>query len=98
MWQCPYCGKEDRVVRAGRNDSGSQRLICKDCGKKFTPQPQMNYYPDEIHLDAVKLYLSGLSFRAVALQLGVNHQSVINWVNEYAMQLPRPKGRSLTHR
>jgi transposase-like protein len=98
MLQCPYCGTEGRQVKAGLNASGSQRLKCMDCGKKYTPKPKANRYSDSIRAEAVRLYLSGLSFRAVSSKLSVNHQSVINWVNEYAMQLPRPVGRSLSRR
>ncbi len=95
---CPYCETEDRQVKAGLNASGSQRLKCMCCGKKYTPEPKPNHYSDSIRAEAVRLYLSGLSFRAVSSKLSVNHQSVINWVNEYAMQLPRPVGRSLSRR
>jgi transposase-like protein len=41
-------------------------------------------YPAALRLDAVRLYLSGLSFRAVGRRMNVNHQSIINWVNTYA--------------
>lgn len=37
---------------------------------------------------AVKLYSDGMNFRRIARQLGVSHQSVINWVNAYSSQLP----------
>ena len=34
------------------------------------------------------MYVDGLNLRRVARHLGVNHQSVANWVNAYAEQLP----------
>ena len=34
------------------------------------------------------LYVDGVNFRRIARTLGVNHQSVINWVNAHATQLP----------
>ncbi len=37
---------------------------------------------------AVKLYSDGMNFRRIARHLGVNHQTVINWVNAYTAQLP----------
>lgn len=37
---------------------------------------------------AVRLYLEGLNLRRIARILAVNHQSVANWVNAYANQLP----------
>jgi transposase-like protein len=37
---------------------------------------------------AVRMYLEGNSFRSVGRALGVNFQSVINWVNAAHDQLP----------
>ena len=34
------------------------------------------------------MYVDGMNLRRIARQLGVNHQSVANWVNAYAVQLP----------
>jgi transposase-like protein len=45
-------------------------------------------YSDETRLQAVKLYVEGMNLRRIARQLGVNHQSVANWVNAHAAQLP----------
>jgi transposase-like protein len=86
---CPYCHTENDQVCAGRNLSGTQRMKCQRCRRRYTPQPLPERYPEALRNEAVQLYLSGLSFRAVARQLRVNHQSVINWVNEYAQHLPR---------
>jgi hypothetical protein len=36
----------------------------------------------------VRLYLEDTSFRRIGRVLGVNHQSVINWVNAYHTALP----------
>ena len=35
-----------------------------------------------------QMYADGMNFRRIARHLGVNHQTVINWVNAYADQLP----------
>lgn len=37
---------------------------------------------------AVQLYLEGTSMRAIGRLLGVNHQSVANWIQQAAEQLP----------
>ena len=37
---------------------------------------------------AIRMYLEGNSFRAVGRALGVNFQSVINWVNAAHDKLP----------
>jgi hypothetical protein len=36
----------------------------------------------------VRLYLEGTNFRRIGRVLGVNHQSVISWVNSYHAALP----------
>ena len=89
MYTCPYCHSKQGQVRAGQNLSGTQRMKCQRCQRRYTPQPSPERYPESLRSEAVHLYLSGLSFRAVARRLEVHHQSVINWVNEYARQLPR---------
>ncbi len=39
---------------------------------------------------AIQLCLEGMSFRAIGRLLGVNYQSVINWLNAYHdQQLPQ---------
>ncbi len=45
-------------------------------------------YPDALRQQAVKLVADGVNFRRAARQLGVNHQTVINWVNAAIAQLP----------
>jgi transposase len=37
---------------------------------------------------AIRLYVDGMNLRRVGRQLGVNHQSVANWVEAYVAQLP----------
>ena len=36
----------------------------------------------------MRLYLEGTNFRRIGRVLGVNHQSVINWVNSYHASWP----------
>ena len=40
------------------------------------------------------MYVDGANFRRIARSLGVNHQSVINWVNAHVAQLPDKPPRS----
>ena len=37
---------------------------------------------------ALKMYVDGLGFRRIGRLLGVNHSSVVNWVNAYHATLP----------
>lgn len=85
---CPKCSATARQVRDGRTASGSQRYRCRACGYRYTAFPQANGYDEEVRFQALQLYLEGLSIRQVARLLGVNHQSVANWMKDYARYLP----------
>jgi transposase-like protein len=88
MIKCPHCQKSEQQIKVGFNASGSQRYRCKVCGRKYTPAPKAQGYPDALRQQVVRLYVDGMNFRRIARQVGVNHQTVINWVNAYADQLP----------
>ncbi len=86
-------------MRDGKNPSGSQRMRCQACGRRCTPRPQARGYPDEVRGRAIRMCLEGVSFRQVARELGVNHQTVVNWVNSYVAHAKRgvlPVKRRLT--
>jgi transposase-like protein len=36
---CPFCGDTASIIRRGYNRCGTQRLLCKVCQKRFTPDP-----------------------------------------------------------
>lgn len=36
---CPHCGEGGRLVKAGRNRSGSKRYQCPRCRRYYTPRP-----------------------------------------------------------
>lgn len=38
IYRCPQCGLAEPVVRFGFNRSGTQRLLCQQCKKTWTPQ------------------------------------------------------------
>ena len=84
---CPYCQSSENQVKAGKNKSGSQKYLCKRCGRRNTPEPSQ-MYGDEIRLQAVKLSVDGMNYRRIARHLGVDHKTIINWVNAYVAQLP----------
>jgi len=86
--QCPQCQATTRQIKHGFTPAGSQRYKCKHCSTRYTPDPQSVGYDEEIRLQALRLYLDGLSLREISRLLEVNHQSVANWVNRYANQLP----------
>ncbi len=88
MKKCPYCQASEQQVKNGRNPSGSQRYKCRVCGRIYTLEPKPAGYDQAMRDQAVRLYLEGLNLRRIARILGVNHQSVANWVNAHANQLP----------
>lgn len=85
---CPRCNQTARQARDGHTPAGSQRYRCAQCGCRYTPLPQEQGYNEEVRFQALQLYLEGRSMREVARQLGVNHQSVANWMAAYARYLP----------
>jgi len=88
MNQCPDCQANTKQRKIGRTEAGSQRYHCQQCGRRYTPEPKVPGYEEPIRQQAVKLYSDGMNFRRIAQHLGVNHQTVINWVNAYSAQLP----------
>ncbi len=85
---CPKCDESRRQIKDGRTPSGSQRYRCKLCGFRYTPEPKEKGYDEETRLQALRLYMDGVSLRGVSRILEVNHQSVANWVNTYAHHIP----------
>ena len=69
-------------------DAGSQCYKCQECHHRYTPEPKPRGISDEVRLKAVRMYVDGGNVRRIARHLGVSHQSVANWVNAFAAQLP----------
>jgi transposase-like protein len=92
MNTCPYCQSTNRQVKAGKNPSGSQRWKCQQCKRRYTPEPNEIGYPEEMRLQALRMYVDGINYRHIGRHLGVDHKTVINWVNAYAAQLPDAPG------
>ena len=87
---CPTCGETTKQHRAGKNATGTARRECRHCGRTYTPEPKQPGYPLEVRRQALKLYVDGTNFRRIARHLGVNPQSVANWVDAAAANLPAP--------
>jgi transposase-like protein len=85
---CPSCQQADAVHWSGFNSTGSRRCRCLRCRLYFTPTPKSLGHTPGLRARAVQLYLEGTSLRAVGRLLGVNHQSVANWVTAAAAALP----------
>ena len=87
---CPTCGATTKQHRAGKNKAGTLRRECRHCGRTYTPAPRAPGYGLSVRRQALKLYVDGTNFRRIARHLGVNPQSVANWVNAAAANLPAP--------
>lgn len=92
---CPQCHGRGQQIKDGHTPAGSQRMRCKNCGCRYTPHPKEKGYDEEIRLQALTLFLEGLSLRNISTVLAVNHQSVANWVNQYANDFPEELPDSL---
>ena len=85
---CPRCNRQTRQARDGRTPAGSQRYRCGVCGCRYTPFPREQGYEEDVRFQALQLYLEGRTMREIGRQLDVNHQSVANWIKDYARYLP----------
>ena len=88
MIQCPSGHPSEAQIKDGRNRSGSQRYKCKICGARYTPEPNLNGYADEVRHQALRMYVDGGNLRRIGRHLGISPQSVANWVNAQAASLP----------
>lgn len=86
--KCPNCQSMKRQVKNGMNPSGSQKYRCNECKTVYTPEPKPNGYTKETKLLAIRMYVEGNSYNAIARILKVNPQSVVNWVKAYTNKLP----------
>ena len=85
---CPRCGETADQHKAGFTAAGSQRIRCRACHCRYTPQPKEQGYDEEIRLQALRLHLEGISLRGISRILDVNHQTAANWINSYATHPP----------
>ncbi len=88
MYTCPQCQQTHYQSKDGLTSAGSQRVRCGACGKRYTAQPKPRGYDPTVRTQALKLYVDGMNFRRIARQFDLHHQTVINWVNAAADQVP----------
>jgi transposase len=93
--RCKGCGSEEQVKNGFMR--GKQRYRCKACGLNFTDTPPRGM-PLRMKVEAVLLYLSGLSMNRTAKLLGVSTPTVQAWIEKFAdvyAQRPEPEGRAV---
>lgn len=97
MNQCPHCQATTSQVKAGLNRSGSQRIKCNHCLRRYTLDPEEAGCSQDIRDQAVRMSVDGINQRRIARLLGVSQGSVSNWARDRADQLPehpdKPEGR-----
>jgi len=65
------------------------------CDKDYTPAPKKQGYPPQTRRQALALVLEGMSLRAAARMVGVNPQSVANWLAAHQADLQQQGHSSL---
>jgi insertion element IS1 protein InsB len=95
MHACPQC-QSDWLVNNG-SAAGKPKKLCKQCGYQFTRTTPRGK-PLTTKINAVLLYLSGVSMHRIAFLVRVSAQSVLNWLRAFAQERydkPEPAGRSI---
>ena len=89
---CPSCGSSYRQIKSGKTGAGKQRYHCQDCKRFYVLNPTPRGLDPALRRLAVRMYLDGCGFRRIARQIGVNHQTVVNWIRaEERAQPPAPQ-------
>lgn len=86
--KCPKCQATTHQRKCGKTKAGSQQYSCKHCKAKYTPEPKERGYPDEVRIQAIRMYVDGINYRRIGRHLKVHHTTVIHWVKAFAAQLP----------
>ena len=86
--KCPGCGREEKQHKIGKTKTGSQRYRCYVCHRSYTPARQVAGYDPSLRQKAIRLYVDGMNLRRIGRQLGINPQTIANWVKRYAEKLP----------
>lgn len=86
--KCPGCGSEESQHKIGKTKAGSQGYRCYVCHRSYTPEKKAAGYSQATRRKAIQLYVDGMNLRRIGRQLGLNPQTVANWVKRYAEKLP----------
>jgi transposase-like protein len=90
--ECPYCGSTESQWKIGTNDSQTQRFLCKNCRKSYTPSPREHRYDEKTRKEAMRMLVSGISGRRIGLLLGMCKNNAYNWAKETAKKGPEGCG------
>lgn len=84
---CPYCHQQTGQLRAGKSQE-NQRYRCSHCQRRYVVSPKVTPYPEALRRQAAELHAGGKSIRKVAVELGLNHQTVANWIRAKSIEPP----------
>jgi len=79
---CPSCGSVENQKNKGFTEYGTQRCVCKSCGKWYSIDPKSRAYSEEIRILAIKEHMAGLSGRRVGAIHGMSKANVYNWIKK----------------
>ena len=79
--ECTRCGGTHLVKNGSVH--GVPKWLCRGCGYQSCRRGQPGK-PESLKLQAVVLYLHGLSMNAVAKLFGVSAPAVLKWIKSYA--------------
>ena len=79
---CPICGGT-HVQRNGRRKNGSQKFICKDCGKTFSIRKNSIFSgtrkPMSVWHEYMDCMAEGLTLDESAERCGISHKTAFTW-------------------
>jgi len=87
---CPDCGAAEEQKNFGFNKSGTQKCMCKKCGRHYTLDPKRRAYPEEVRMQALRIYYSGVSGRGVGKVLKMSKANIFNWVKKTGRSVDKP--------
>ncbi len=76
VYVCPSCGQSAGVVRRGFNRNGTQRLLCRECGRTWTPEGKSRTISTEKEALIEAALGERLSQRAIARTLSAGRETV----------------------
>lgn len=77
---CPACRARTRQHKTGFTRAGSQRMWCRRCNRKYTPEPKPRGYSYKLSDEAINLRWNEMgSYRQIGRHLGISHTTVWNW-------------------
>ncbi len=77
---CPRCSSHS--IRRNGHRQGKQVFCCKDCRRQFLASYAAYQYAPEVRQGCIQMHQAGKGFREIERLTGVNHNTVIRWVNQ----------------